>query len=433
MPRKLVLGVGLASLLSGTAAGQQFATDRQPVGVPQQPVTKGFQPAPAAGPAPVARPQAPGGFAPAPSPTLTPQAPPLDIPLAVPPNHPWLLKPETGPWFISVKSYSRPGQPDPNDPGLTARELAEALAAEIREKHRVGAYLFEYVSEEKRAHAEAKARAVQQARAFSDSLRSFQQKSDLQGMEFLDRDQERVRIYFKTFRYRDQVAVLVGPFQTEEDAKKAAAIVRKWAAPGNERLMDGGAIVRPEGNGKVIDRTFLNPYPQAMVVPNPAVPQAPRPVEGVDPFVVKLNDGRPYNLLTAQKGWTLAVKSFSVPVTLLTRDDDPAMTKKIGSSSGGDVLAASAEQAEHLARALREMKGPGGQPLRLEAFVLHTRTSSVVTVGQFDSPEDPALHDTRRILMGLSLNVGKGPAAGPAAAADKLIGDTILPIPIPKP
>ena len=49
------------------------------------------------------------------------------------------------------------------------------------------------------------------------------------------------------------------------------------------------------------------------------------------------------------------------------------------------------------------MRGPAvngqtGAPLNLEAFVLHTRSASLVTVGQFDGPDDPALHATKRIL-----------------------------------
>lgn len=424
MHRTLMLGVGLTGLLAGTAFGQP------------RPVASGFQPAsayspPIGGVNPTASPPA-AGFTPAPS--LTPQqSPTLDIPLAVPLNHPWLLKPETGAWFISVKSYSRPAQDDPSDPGPKAIELAQALASDIRQTYKVGAWLFEYISEEKRAHAEAKAKAIQQAQAFANGLRQFQQKSDLQGMQFLDRDSDRVKIYYKTFRYRDQIAVLIGPWETEKAANEAAAIVRtKWPGPNDTRLMDGGAIVRPEGKGKVIERSWLNPYQQAMVVSNPAIHKGPQQVERLDPFIIKLNEGRPYNLLMAQKNWTLAVKSFGAPIQIQSKSGDNTVTNKIGSSDGADVLAAGADQAEQLAKALREMKGPAGQALRLEAFVLHTRSSSVVTVGQFDGPNDPALLEMRRILMGLTFNVGKD-AAGAMGSTQRLFGDAILPIPVPRP
>jgi len=45
------------------------------------------------------------------------------------------------------------------------------------------------------------------------------------------------------------------------------------------------------------------------------------------------------------------------------------------------------------------MKGPGGQSVGLEAFVLHTRNASIVTVGQFDGPTDPALLEAQRMLQ----------------------------------
>ena len=129
MRRKLVLGVGLAALVGGSAAGQ-FAADRvPPVAAPKAaPLPGGLQPV--TPPAPVL-----GGFQP-----LTPPAAPVpsfsalpvnvEIPTALGKDHPWLLKPEHGPYFILVKSYVRPAAGSKaalEDKGLSARELAEGL------------------------------------------------------------------------------------------------------------------------------------------------------------------------------------------------------------------------------------------------------------------------------------------------------------------
>ncbi len=116
---------------------------------------------------------------------------------------------------------------------------------------------------------------------------------------------------------------------------------------------------------------------------------------------MKLNEGQPYSLLKATKGWTLGVKSFTAPVELANKNSDTSLMRKMGMSKGGDALAAGGEQAEALAKALRAMKGPNKEPLNLEAFVLHTRYASVVTVGQFDGPNDPALHALKRMLGGI--------------------------------
>ena len=463
MRRSLILGFGLAGMLSGSAAFGQFAADRTPAptsnpapfgGAQPTPAPMSGQPArsPSAPAAPTTTPRGnyvppvgglqpatgapiPGGFQPAGAAPATPP-PEVEIPSALGPNHPLAVKPEHGAYFICVKSYSRPNRPDPNDPGVSARELAEGLAKEIRETHNVNVLLFEYISEEKKAEAMARAAAIERARAFSQAIESLRKKSQLKGMEFLEPDN---KIYYKTFNYRDQIAVLIGGFRTEDDAVKALAVIKKWPSPKDVRLLDGGAIARPGDNGKrVIEKTFLNPFPQAMVVPNPAIPreeEANANPYKTDPFLVKLNEGRPYNLLKATRTWTLGVKSFSAPVQVQSADEDSSLMRRIGFGKGADILNAGAEQAEALAKSLRDMKGPPPEnaPLNLEAFVLHTRTGSIVTVGQFDSPNDPALLETRRLLMSLQFDAYKDPAKTQYIGKEKLFRDNIIPVPIPKP
>lgn len=518
MRRKLVLGVGLAALVGGTAVGQ-FAVDRQPPGVtpptlpleapkttPVPPVSPSPQPAatgvlqPASPvmpvspvtptpptpplspstpgytplysspsltpPTPPVSPSAPsytplyssptpaGGYVPPvdglrpvtptpptpvanlrPSPTFTAQAVEAEIPTAIPKDHPWLLKPEHGPWFILVKSYSRPAkgsQVEESDRGLSAPEMAEALASDIRTTYRVQAFLFEYISEERKAEMRAILAARQKAaNEYIAQLESLKQKSQLQGMDFLTPDNK-----FRVMRHsqRDQIGVLVGGFQTEADARKALVILKKWAPPKNELLMDGGAIVKPGQDGKGVSESGrLNPYVTAFVVPNPAsirTDRSTRPQE-LDPFLVKLNEGNPYNLLKAQKNWTLAVKSFSAPVQILNKNSETSVMQKMSLSKGRDVLAAAGDQAEAMAKAIRALKGPGGQPLNLEAFVLHTRTASLVTVGQFDSPDDPALLATRRLLASFRINVTA--ESGQHSTNGSLFDNpNLLPVPIPK-
>jgi hypothetical protein len=457
MRRRLVIGFGLAGVISGSAALGQFASDRQPAATPggvQLPVSPASPGMPAVQPSPGGFTLPPpsgalfGGLQPTPPdspPELPRSAPPanLEIQTALGPNHPWALKPEHGPFFISVKSYSRPSRPDPADPGPSARELAEALATEIRDTYRVQAFLYEHVSEERKAEAAAVAAARERGRIFAQQLDKFRQQSQLQGMEFLD--DRNVKVHFKTVNYRDQIAVLIGPFKSDEDARKALDLVRKWPPPKatvkdpatgkDASLMDGAAVMRPGPDGKpVLEESRLNPYLTATVVPNPTIPRANQPAGevGLDPFVVKLNEGRPYSLLKATKPWTLGVRSFGAPVQIVGKDDAGAM-RKVGHGNGGDALAAGAEQAEALAKVLREMKGPGGQPLNLEAFVLHTRTASIVTVGQFDGPYDPALLQTKHLLSTLRLNVTEDQMGSrPVTNTPSLFGN-MMPMPVPRP
>ncbi len=440
MRRSLVLGFGLAGMLSGSAVLGQFAADRTPApakapapfGGAEPAAPRGTVPPPVGGLQPAPSTPAPGGFQPAGG---APVAPPqVEIPSVLGPNHPLAVRPEHGAFFICVKSYSRPHRPDPSNPGLSARELAEGLAKYIRETHNVNVLLFEYISEAKTAEAIARAAAIERARAFNQSLEAYRQKSRLKGMEFLEPDN---MIRYKTFNYRDQVAVLIGGFQTEEEAVKGLGVVKKWPAPTDVRLLDGGAISRPDSNGKrTIEKTFLNPFPQAMVVANPAIPreEETKP-QGIDPFIVKLNEGRPFSLLKATKSWTLGVKSFSAPVAVQSAEEESSLMRRMGLGKGADVLNAGAEQAEALAKSIREMRGepPDHAPLNLEAFVLHTRTGSFVTVGQYDGPNDPQLLQDRRMLMSLEFDAYKDPAKTQYIGKQKLFRDNILPVPIPKP
>lgn len=459
MRRKLVLGVGLASILSGTAAGQ-FAGDRMPAGQPQgggtvpfgglgggQPIGRpsvppagagGYVP-PVGGLQPASN-TTPNGLRPAAQPQLTQQQPaqqaeplPQDIPLALGPNHPMAVRPEDGEYFVCVKSYSRPARPDPSDPGLTARELAEGLAGEIQQAQGCKVYLYEYISEEKKAEAAAAAAARQRANALLSSLDKYRKTSQLQGMEFLAPDN---RIRYRTFKYRDQIAVFVGGYRSEDEAAKALAKVKTWPAPKDNRLLDGGAISKVGKEGKqVVEKTYLNPFPQAMIVRNPVMPKpTSQEIPRVDPFLVKLNEGRPYNLLKATGTWTLGVKTFTTPITIQSKDADNGFMRKMGFGRGGEALRAGAEQAEALAKALREMKDQRGEALNLEAFVLHTRTGSIVTVGQFDGPNDVTLHETRQRLMKMKFHVSRDERGAPLMQqTESIFNDIIVPVMIPKP
>jgi hypothetical protein len=483
MRREWVLGVGLAALVGGTASAQ-FASDRAPAGAPAPvaggltPVVGGFQPlSPPVAPvppgapnsslytpmysAPAGRgayvppsdaPRAAGAGVPAPAalPNLAALPATVEIPTVLPKDHPWLLKPEHGAYFIIVKSYMRPARDsqaarEEGDKWVSARELAEGLAREIRETHNVQAFLYEYISDERKAEMRAYLLARQKAETeYLAQVRAMEQKAQLQGFAWEPPDNKlRIRMY----EHSDQIGVLIGGFQTEADALRAVTVLKTWAMPKNTKLLELGHYTNRDKNGKVLAdvSAYVNPYESASVVSvvrNPAITKAAQPTAvrtGVDPFIVELNKGCEYNLLKATKGWTLGVKSFTVPVEIAGRDKAPDLSvMKKGNappSKTPELLVATAQQAEALAKALRTMKGPRGESLNLEAFVLHTRSASIVTVGQFDGPDDPALLATKRIIEGLSAQTRvteDQTGMRPAMNAPRLF-DNPLPIPIPKP
>lgn len=443
MRRKIVFGLGLAGVLTGAGtSAAQFAADRVPA-PPTLPVSP--VPVQSARPtAPVALPAPAGGVGAVPTSGVQPAGGVVEAPSASPPptdleirsalgaNHPWAVKPEHGAYFILVKSYSRPNRPTPQDSGPSARTLAEELAGEIRNSFKVQALLYEYVSAERKAEMASIAAARERARVFASQVDKYKKQAALQDMVFLEPDN---RVHFKTVNYQDQIAVLVGGFKSDEDARKALDTLRKWPSPKNKNLMDGAVVQRANKDGKVLlEEGHLNPYLTAHVVPNPAVTRAgdAAPAAPVDPFIVKLNEGRPYSLLKAKKSWTLGVKSFTAPVEIVGKDAGTGLMRATGSAGkGADVLKAGAEQAEKLAEALRAMRGRGVPADGFEAFVLHTRTASVVTIGQFDGPDDPALIQTKQLLAAMKVNTSEDKGGlRPVMNAPSLF-DNLIPVPVP--
>ena len=108
-----------------------------------------------------------------------------------------------------------------------------------------------------------------------------------------------------------------------------------------------------------------------------------------DVMVGQINDG-PHNIRYCPGRYTLQVANFTGRSTFDPKND-PRFTGLLDSKS---PLATAAEDAEKLAEALskdKEIQKTGFQP-----YVYHDRYSSRVTIGSFNSPNDPAaqkLHD----------------------------------------
>jgi hypothetical protein len=165
-----------------------------------------------------------------------------------------------------------------------------------------------------------------------------------------------------------------------------------------------------------------------MTAPNPAVRRSvPGQAPPADPAVVKLNEAEELSLLNARKPWTLMVKRFVVPTQVQGKAEDGTVFDRLfGGDDSARWLEATARQARALAQALRhrDMK-----PHPFEAFVLHYRTESLVTVGQFDGPDDPALIDTWYALTGMTFRVDY--KDGRPAEVKKMF-DAVIPMQVPR-
>jgi hypothetical protein len=132
---------------------------------------------------------------------------------------------------------------------------------------------------------------------------------------------------------------------------------------------------------------------RAMPVPNPTV-KTQRPTEKLDVATLKhMNSEEEFSLFKCRRKYTLVIKQFNLPARAVTRKDSGAggLLDNIGlgkKSSGHDDYAG--ENAHKLAEALRKTK--------LEAYVLHMKYYSLVTVGGFDSMDDPNLRSMQNLL-----------------------------------
>jgi hypothetical protein len=419
--RKCLLAGACAVAITGNSFAQ-FASDRLPVPPSSPTAVK-----PAGG-----VPQLPGGVTPAggtsaaPRPmlngfTLDPvrKEPTRPVPTTIDDKagtHKWTVKPEDGGWMIMVKSYA----------GADSRQKAEKLAADIRTTHRTNALLFERNVEE-RKEEQAQVEAVRKrehgkAKEMEQVIEQAKREAEANGSTFLP-NRLMVKVPRPYHETPEQWVVFIGGFKTMDEARTALTTVKRLPEPKDTTLMDAGMI-----GGKVTDaRTgqeefksaahHLNPYPSAMVVPNPTLAKQNLEEKAkLDPFVVKLNDGVQHSLLGAKKPWTLLVKSYSMPTRRASATGDPKSVFDRGGKKGAsaaDMLMATAAEAEAMAKALRH---PDMKPRSYEAFVLHHTHGSIVTVGQFEDPEDPQLLKLQQELLDLTFELrdkDKKPVTGP--------------------
>lgn len=394
--RRRWLLVGLGGVMAGAGAALgQFAADRtpppaNPAPAPTaQPTQAGQLPSYPATPPPQAPAGRPVSYAAPPEQQQAPRPAPSPNPALA---HPLYVRPEHGGWMIVVKSYSGDG----------SQKFAEELAAEIRQTHKAAAWLFEWGGEERR-HEEQRRDEVRQRyrkeyEPFLQVKEELRAKAAQQGTEFLDTP---ATFRLPTVNYTEQWAVLVGGFKDMDAARAALNTVRTWPAPKNTALLDKALVA---GGGAKGEGTYLNPFPNAFVVPNPSVRRSdPNQAPLADPAIVKLNEAEPLSLLQARKPWTLLVKRFIVPNRVTgTETQATALERLFSEDTAAKWLELTARQARELATALRHEKM---RPHPFETYVLHARTESVVTVGQFDGPDDPALVQAYQELAALTFRV----------------------------
>jgi hypothetical protein len=271
------------------------------------------------------------------------------------------IKPEAGPWMIIVAHYSGP----------KARDLAVEMTREIRDHFHLPAYVFNHGAEEKR-----------------------KQEEQIERIKQLTPDTPRPRL--RLVRIEEEYAVLVGGYKDMPAARRALDEIKKLKPSedaGKRHLLDVISQPVPGGGGDgpgKLQASYVNPFATAFVVHNPTIPLE-HPKEDpakADQLLQSLNAGRPYNLLKCRQAWTLVIKEFPGASSLQPQSASGGFLEMLGLGRSADLLTANALQAEEVAKVLRGNS--------FDAYVLHTRHSSIVTVGGFDQPDDAHLQQLQR-------------------------------------
>jgi hypothetical protein len=315
-------------------------------------------------------------------------------------TRPYAVTPQAGPWLICATSYT----------GHLAPQLAVQLAEHIRTQHHVPTYIYNLANEERRRMAEEWERAPQASAANRSALPARR----------------------RSVRIEEQCAVLIGdPGAGWADADAASHFlktVKSWPLP--ELKVEKGMLghdemvnIGPDASGKLAikNRVPINPFLTSFVLPNPSMPHQARPQNKYDPAWEKFNKYESFSLLKCPKPYTLAVREYAGTSVVQPAAGSGGFLEKIGlgGSKLGEGLGAAGCQAHALAEFLQKL---GFQP-----YVLHTRTSSVVTVGAFDSPQDPEMIRTQDRLARFSFT---GPTHEPINLG---LFNPAVPITVPHP
>lgn len=305
------------------------------------------------------------------------------------PNKDYPIDAQAGQYVVVAATYK----------GDDAGDLARQLVYHLRKVHNLPAY-FDY------NHADAN-----RAKLEADRNRWKEQNPEVPFRH------EQVTVV-------DQYSVLIGGFDSFEHASDFCKYKLRDAnlfpmpplkLPGNKSAFGINVVYKtdPKTGEIVIDEKthkpvaleahYVSPYADSFASRNPALGAA---TKAYDPFLKVLNAEEEFSLLKCQAPWTMAVQSYGgeakyVPITQKTAPDKSVVGDFLDKLWGGDkpvgeaALNGAAAQAHETAGVLRK--------LGFEAYVLHTRHYSIVTIGGFSGPADPGMVNAANRLAELKL------------------------------
>ncbi|MCA9065195.1 MAG: hypothetical protein KDA96_19135 [Planctomycetaceae bacterium] len=286
----------------------------------------------------------------------------------------YVLTQAHGPWMVMVAAIRDVEEGRRIEGGMTAEQAADTLVYELR-KQGIPAYVF---------HQNEK----------HESLPG----SAGNGGYFVSQ--------------HEYITVLAGNFPSRDDEKAQIVLehIQKEFKPSFLTPEEKGGFLKR--SGALFASTPGNPGPlsKAMLTVNPLLDPSELQSRSSDNLLATLNADMEYSLLKNKGKYTLVVASFSGKSLMqIGHTLDSNESGKFEAAFGSN-LDESFVQAWSLTEALRSAKKFGYED-DYEAWVFHDRYRSVVTIGSFDSPNDPRL---RTLATQFGAKPAKNPRTGEA-------------------
>ncbi|MEZ6130517.1 MAG: hypothetical protein R3C59_17665 [Planctomycetaceae bacterium] len=261
----------------------------------------------------------------------------------------YTLSPQHGPWMVMAAALRDVPEERRTKTGMTAWEAADQLVYELR---RQGIPAYTYLQN--------------------------MEVADVSGRT-ADKDTR------KYIARHEAIAVLAGSFPSADD-ELAQRVLKYLKNDFHPEFLDnqanGGLLARIPGRKA--------PLARAHMTTNPLMPASEVKRRTVDPLVQKLNSGEEFSLTRNKGKYSLKIATFRGNSIVQTEFSQSEKAAKHFEKFFGSNLDESANSAWELTQALRSARKLGYDE-DIEAYVFHDRYESYVTVGSFDSPQDPRL------------------------------------------
>jgi len=252
-----------------------------------------------------------------------------------------------GPWMVMVAAIRDVDEERRLTEGLSAAEVADRLVLELRRKG-IPAYTY---SIDQRVEELASSRANSSRR------------------------------YVAQHGY---ISVLAGNFEknNSEIAQRVLEYIKtKFRPDFLEDPANGGILPKTKGRPSALSRAFITA--------NPLFDGEVRDAEK-DSLMLDLNANQKYSLLQNRGNYSLTIATFHGGSVMQMRGRDSDRALGFFERRFGKTLDQCASRAMALTNALRNARKYGYEE-DYEAWVLHDKYKSIVTIGSFSSPADPRI------------------------------------------